>query len=147
MNLSIHPASQHQCELIESCPNCDSSLKVIANSLQLGFCYRCKAWLGGKSENQAVLIDDCESELQIITGIGDLIAVTPDLNLPPTLPNLTRKMQLIHFCFERVVNQDLTKFIALGRIMEQLKITLTQHYDKPLHLTKLLIPVCSYLDK
>lgn len=139
----VHFCPQHQCQLIESCPNCGSSLKMIANSLQLGFCYRCKAWLGiSKSENQALLIDDFESDLKIITGIGDLIAVTPDLNLSPALPQLTRKLQLIHFCFERVVNQDLTKFIVLGRIMEQLKITLTQHYNKPLHLTKLLILVC-----
>lgn len=139
----INFCPQHQCQLVDICLNCGSSLKMIANSLQLGFCYRCKAWLGiSKSENQALLIDDFESELQVITGIGDLIAITPDLNLSPTLPNLTRKLQLIHFCFERVENQDLTKFLTLGKIMEQLKITLTQHYDKPLHLTKLLIPVC-----
>ncbi len=53
-----------------------------------------------------------------------------------------RKLQIIHFCFERVVNQDLTQFIALGKIMEQLKITLTQHHDKPVNLINLLIPVC-----
>ena len=116
---------------------------MIANSSQLGFCYRCKAWLGiSESKNQALLIDDFESELQTITGMGDLIAVTSALDMSPTLPNLTRKLQLIHLCFERVVNQDLTKFLTLGKIMEQLKITLTQHYDKPLNLTKLLIPVC-----
>ena len=61
--------AQHQSQLVDICPNCGSSLKVIANSSQLGFCYRCKAWLGSKSEHQALLIDDFESELQIITGI------------------------------------------------------------------------------
>lgn len=52
------------------------------------------------------------------------------------------KLQLIHCCFERVVDRDLTKFIVLGKIIEQLKITFTQHYDKPLNLINLLIPVC-----
>ncbi len=60
-----------------------------------------------------------ESENQIMTKIGELIATAPLLNSPPNLPDLIRKLQLIHFYFERVVNQDLTKFITLGKIMEQ----------------------------
>ncbi len=64
------------------------------------------------------------------------------LEYQPTLENLTRKLQLILFCFERAVNQDLTRFIKLGKIMEQLKIALGQHYDKPFHLISLVIPVC-----
>ena len=83
-----------------------------------------------------------EENISNINGIGDLITITPSLILQPNLPDLIKKLQLIHFCFERVVNQDLTQFIALGKIMEQLKITLTKHYDKPLNLIKLLIPVC-----
>ena len=55
-----------------------------------------------------------------------------------------RKLQIIHLCFERAVNQDLTQFIALGKIMEQLKITLTQHDNKPLNLVNLLIRVCDH---
>lgn len=54
-----------------------------------------------------------------------------------------RKLQLIQFCFERAIDRDLTQFIVLGNIMDQLKITFTQHYDKPLDLVKLLIPVCN----
>ena len=64
--------------------------------------------------------------------------------MTPTLSDVIRKLQIIHLCFERVVNRDLTQFIALGKIMEQLKITLTQHYDKPLNLVNLLIPVCDH---
>ncbi|MDJ0898791.1 MAG: TniQ family protein [Xenococcus sp. MO_188.B8] len=134
---------QHHCQLCDRCPHCDSALKAIANSSRLGFCSRCKSWLGSEHiKNQASLIDDLETNCQKITGIGELIAVTPMLKFPPTLSDLMRKLQIIHFCFERVVNQDLTQFIALGKIMEQLKITLTQHQDKPLNLINLLIPVC-----
>ena len=136
---------EHNCQLSNRCSHCSSSLKAIANSLHLGFCFRCKSWLGSdRDDNQALLIDDFEDHRQTITGIGDLIAITPNLILPPNLPDLMKKLQLIHFSFERVVERDLTQFIALGKIMEQLKITLTQHDDKPLNLIKLLIPVCAH---
>lgn len=71
-----------------------------------------------------------------------MIAVAPNLGYQPSLENLVRKLQLILFCFERAVNQDLTHFIKLGKIMEQLKIALGQHYNKPFHLIQLIIPVC-----
>jgi hypothetical protein len=71
-----------------------------------------------------------------------LIAVAPKLEYQPSLENLVRKLQLILFCFERAVNQDLAQFIKLGKIMEQLKIALGQHSNKPFHLVQLLIPVC-----
>ena len=136
---------QHHCRLSDRCPQCDSYLKAISNTSQLGFCSRCNSWLGSDhSKNQAVITDEWESESHITIGIGELITVTPLLDLSPTLSDLMRKLQMIHFCFERVVNQDLTQFIVLGKIMEQLKITLTQHYDKPFNLINLLIPVCDH---
>ena len=131
---------QHNCQLIDRCPDCNSPQKAIANSSRLGFCSRCKSWLGNQSQQK--IGDNTEEHLINIKGICDLIAITPSLILPPNLPDLMKKLQLIHFAFERVVERDLTQFIALGKIMEQLKITLTQHKDKPLNLIKLLIPVC-----
>ena len=98
--------------------------------------------VASKLTSQLLLTDDFEKDCQKITGIGELITVTPLLDVPPTLSNLMRKLQLIHLCFERAVNKDLTQFIALGKIMEQLKITLTQHHDKTINLVNLLIPVC-----
>ena len=129
--------------LIDECPFCSSRLPVIANSLKLGFCSRCKDWLGSQQDESQVLTDDeLEWTQYKITSIGDLIAVAPQLEYQPSLENLTRKLQLILFCFERAVNQDLTRFIKLGKIMEQLKIALGQHYDKPFNLISLVIPVC-----
>jgi hypothetical protein len=116
---------------------------VIANSLQLGFCSRCKGWLGNQQDEKQVFeTDELEWNQFKIRSIGDLIAVAPQLEYQPSLENLVRKLQLILFCFERAVNQDLTQFIKLGKIMEQLKIALGQHYNKPFHLVQLLIPVC-----
>ncbi len=134
---------EHNCLLIDECLCCSSRLPVIANFLQLGFCSRCKTWLGSqKDENQVLTINELEWNQYKIRSIGDLIAVAPQLEYQPTLEALIRKLQLILFCFERAVNQDLTQFIKLGKIMEQLKITLGQHYDKSFHLIQLVIPVC-----
>jgi len=139
VNICLH----HNCMLIDECPFCSSRLPVIANSLKLGFCSRCKDWLGSQQDESQVLTDDeLEWTQYKITSIGDLIAVAPQLEYQPSLENLTRKLQLILFCFERAVNQDLTRFIKLGKIMEQLKIALGQHYDKPFNLISLVIPVC-----
>ncbi|MBD1836278.1 TniQ family protein [Cyanobacteria bacterium FACHB-472] len=140
VNICLH----HNCILVDKCPHCGSRLPVIANSLKLGFCSRCKDWLGSQQDESEVLTDDeLEWTQYKIKSIGKLIAVTPKLGYQPSLEALTRKLQLISFCFERVVNQDLTQFIRLGKIMEQLKIALTQHYDKPFHLIDIVIPVCS----
>jgi hypothetical protein len=133
----------HNCVLIDECPHCSSRLPVIANFLQLGFCSRCKGWLGSQGgEKQSFTTDEMEWNQYKVRSIGDLIAVAPKLEYQPSLENLVRKLQLISFCFERAVNQDLTQFIQLGKIMEQLKITLGQHYNKPFHLIQLVIPVC-----
>jgi hypothetical protein len=133
----------HNCLLVDECPLCSSRLPVIANFLQLGFCSRCKGWLGSQQDERQVLTTNELAWNQYkIKSIGDLIAVAPKLGYQPTLEALIRKLQLISFCFERAVNQDLTQFIRLGKIMEQLKIALTQHYDKPFHLINIVIPVC-----
>lgn len=107
----------------------------------MGYCHKCKQWLGYNDCDTETKIN--EKERQVITGIGELIATAPLLDSPPTLPDLSQKLQLIQFSFERSLRQDLTKFIALGKILEQLKIAITQHKDKPLNLINLLIPVCS----
>jgi len=133
----------HNCLLIDECPHCSSRLPVIANSLQLGFCSRCKGWLGSqRDEKQVFKTDELEWNQYKIRSIGDLISVAPKLGSQPTLKNLTRKLQLILFSFERAVNQDLTHFIKVGKIMEQLKISLTQHHNKPFHLIDIIIPIC-----
>ena len=141
--------SQHNCQLMDCCPHCDSSLKAmpsasfaIANNSRVGFCSRCKKWLGKGREKNKVSAINLQSDRPIVRGIEDLITVTSLLKSPPTLSTEIKKLQLIQFYFERAVRQDLTQLIALGKIMEQLKIAIIQHNDKPLSLVNLLIPVC-----
>ncbi|MCC0179871.1 TniQ family protein [Waterburya agarophytonicola K14] len=131
---------KHSCQLSNRCPHCDSPQKAIANHSRLGYCDRCKQWLGNNLNDELEIAD---KERQILAGIGELIATTPDLDSPPTLPDIIQKLKLIQFFFERSLRQDLTQFIALGKTLEQLKIAITQHQDKPLNLVGLLIPICS----
>lgn len=70
-----------------------------------------------------MITNPIESDLLNIREIESLIAVVPSLNYQPTLSDAMRKLQLIHFFFEKAVSQDLTQLIALGKIIEQLKIT------------------------
>jgi hypothetical protein len=88
----------HNCLLIDECPHCSSRLPMIANSLQLGFCSRCKGWLGSqRNEKQVFKTDELEWNQFKIRSIGDLIAVAPKLEYQPSLENLVRKLQLILF--------------------------------------------------
>lgn len=133
----------HQCQLIDECPHCGSRLPVIANFLLPGFCSRCKEWMGrDKDGRKSTHPRDIEEIRSNITSIGELIAVVPQLKYEPTMEELIRKLQFISFVFESAVSKDLTRFVALGNIMEQLKIAVGQHQNKPFHLVKLIIPVC-----
>lgn len=145
----VNYCSQHHCRLVDRCLSCDSQFKAINNNSIIGFCSKCKKWLGNKSNlfvnisDRAVSSSQRVHDLTTIEGIESLIKVAFKLDYQLTLSDAMRKLQLIHFCFERVVRQDITQLIALGKVMEQLKITFTSHYDKPLDLVKLLIPVCN----
>ncbi|HEY9834143.1 MAG TPA: TniQ family protein, partial [Stenomitos sp.] len=87
---------RHNCFLVNECPYCSSRLPVIANSLQLGFCSRCKGWLGSQEEESIGLTtNELEWNHYKIKSIGDLIAVTPKLYYQPTLEALTKKLQFI----------------------------------------------------
>lgn len=109
---------QHHCKLCDRCPHCDSQQKAIANNSRLGYCHKCKQWLSYNDCDTETKIN--EKECQVITGIGELIATAPLLDSPPTLPDLSQKLQLIQLSFERSLRQDLTQFIALGKILERL---------------------------
>ncbi|WP_013334989.1 TniQ family protein [Gloeothece verrucosa] len=134
----------HQCQLVDECPKCGSHLPVIANFLPLGHCFYCGEWLGdNKNKNPKCNFKNFPESLLIIKNIGDLIAVTPRLGSQPTLDEFIQKLQLILFCFEKVISQDLKHIKVLGKIIEHLKLNLSQHGDKPLNLIKIIIPVCS----
>ena len=132
---------EHDHILVNSCPHCGKKQKAIGNNSRIGYCESCKKPLFTHSGSEQIEIDD--KERQIIEGIGSLIQVIHSLDRPPTLSELIKKLQLIQFYFERSLRQDLIQLIRLGKILEQLKIVVIQHKDKPLNLVNLLIPVCS----
>lgn len=62
---------KHNCQLSDRCPHCDSLQKAITNNSCLGYCDKCKQWLGNNLNN---VVEITDKEHQIIIGIGDLIA-------------------------------------------------------------------------
>ena len=138
---------EHNCQLRDRCPHCDSTQKAIANNSRLGFCDKCKQWLGNNFNSEVEIAD---KKRQIVKGIGELIATAPNLDSPPTLPDMIQKLKLIQLSFERSLRQDLIQFLALGKLLEQLKIAMpsassaiAQHPNKLLNLVGLIIPICS----
>ncbi|PSF37985.1 hypothetical protein C7H19_08420 [Aphanothece hegewaldii CCALA 016] len=129
---------RHQQRLIEECPYCGSRSPVISRLSSLGFCSHCYEWLGKDTKEQ----ENVEQYRVTIQGIGELIALTPQLRYEPISIELTRKLQLILLVFEQAIGKDLKLLGELGGIMEPLKIAAKQHQKKPYHLVKLIIPVC-----
>jgi hypothetical protein len=141
----------HRCQLVDKCPHCSSSLPVIANFLQLGYCSKCKLWLGFDIEQHEVIDEEIYSDAVKwndfqIKCLGELLAISPSLNHLLTLKELNKKLQMILFCCERIVSKDLTHLITLGKLMEPLKVVVNQHYDKPINFIKLVVPICYHVN-
>ncbi|MEO0844963.1 MAG: TniQ family protein [Cyanobacteria bacterium J06648_1] len=131
---------EDNCRLCNRCPHCNSTQKAISNNSRLGCCDKCKQWLGNNLNDEVEIAD---KKRQTIREIGELIVTAPISNSPPTLPDLIQKLKLIQFSFERSLRQNLTQFVVLGKVLEQLRIAITQHQNKPLNLVGLIIPVCN----
>jgi len=128
----------HKQQLVEECPHCGSRLPVITRFSPPGFCSRCYGWLGQEMKVEK----EIEKYRANILGIGELIALTPQLAYEPIAIELTRKLQLILFVFEQAVGKDLKLLGNLGEVMESLRIASTRNQNQPYHLVKLIIPVC-----
>ncbi|BAU65486.1 hypothetical protein STA3757_28730 [Stanieria sp. NIES-3757] len=133
---------EHQCELCDRCPHCDSFQKAISDFSVPGYCSRCRHWLGKSDNTKSSLQEDFKQNHFILQGIGDLIALTPQLKHQPNLKSLKHKFKLILFCFERAIHHDLGQYVVLIKLIEKLKIDLKQNYFKPINLTEIIIPVC-----
>ncbi|MFB2833468.1 TniQ family protein [Floridanema evergladense] len=128
----------HKQRLVEVCPHCGSSLPVMARISPPGFCSRCYRWLGQGMIGE----EEIEKYRVNIQGISELIALVPQLKYAPIPIELTRKLQLISSVFEQAMGQDLNFLGELWEILESLKIASIRNQNQPLHLVKLIIPVC-----
>lgn len=138
----VNHCPQHHCRLIDRCPHCDSLSKAIADFSVPGYCHKCKHWLGKTTSVESSLPEDSKANDFIVRGIGDLIALTPQLKHQPNLKSLKHKFKLILFCFERSIHQDLGKYVESIELIQKLKIDLRQNYSKPINLTEIIIPAC-----
>lgn len=128
----------HNLRLVEVCPHCGSSLPVMARISPPGFCSRCYRWLGQEMIGE----EEIEKYRVNIQGIKELIALIPKLEYAPIPIELTRKLQLILLVFEQAIGKNLELLADLGGIIESLRIASTRNQNQPLHLVKLIIPVC-----
>lgn len=128
----------HQQRLIDECPHCKSRLPVFARISPPGFCSRCYRWLG----NNGKTTEEIEQYRVIIEGIGDLIAIAPQLKYKPIPIELTRKLELLLLVFEEAIKQDFKLLGDLADIMERLRIAVKKNQSKPYNLVNLVIPVC-----
>ncbi|MGK7955407.1 MAG: TniQ family protein [Crocosphaera sp.] len=130
---------RHEQRLIDECPHCKSRLPVFTRISPPGFCSRCYGWLG----NTGQTTEDIEQYRVVIEGIGDLIAVTPQLKYKPIFIELTRKLELILLVFEEAIKKNFKLLGELGKTIEKLRIAVRKNQSKPYHLVKLIIPACS----
>ncbi len=130
---------RHEQRLIDECPHCKSRLPVFARISPPGFCSRCYGWLGNNRKTTENI-----AKYKVVTeGIGDLIAVTPQLKYKPIFIELTRKLELILLVFEEAIKKNFKLLGKLGKIIERLRLAVKKNQDKPYHLIKLIIPACN----
>ncbi len=130
---------RHEQRLIDECPHCKSRLPVFARISSPGFCSRCYGWLG----NNGQTTEEIEKYRVVIEGIGDLMAVTPQLKYKPIFIELTRKLELILFGLEEAIKKDFKLLGQLGTIIDQVRLAVRKNQDKPYYFTKLIIPACN----
>ena len=139
---------RHNCQLIDSCPHCNLPLKAIANFSRLGFCSRCKNWLGSNiTQDSPFEIDD--EKHSTIENIGDLIAVTPGLKSSLSLPHIIDKLKLVHVHFKSVFIRAMDIYqpfsardASFGGYVKKLEIITEHKNEQPLNLIKLIVPIC-----
>ncbi len=139
---------RHNCKLIDSCPHCNYSLKAIANFSRLGFCSRCKNWLGSNiTHDLSFEIDD--EKHSTIENIGELIAITPSLKSSLSLPSVIDKLKFVHIHFKSVFTRSLDIYepfsyhdLSFGEYVKKLEIITEHKSEQPLNLIKLVLPIC-----
>ncbi len=98
---SVTMCMRHHCRLSTRCPHqsCQQSFPVLAWRSRPGCCVFCQRWLGmasGMSSTPASYLKEEEVMWQqwVIDNIGNLLALTPMIELPPTQKQVHDKLAL-----------------------------------------------------
>jgi hypothetical protein len=132
----------HQVALVEKCPHCDARLPAIANFSQLGFCCRCRKWMGSNEFETQFKGNEGERSCYLSHQIGELISITPELTDTISKEDLTKRLQIVLWSLQQATVQDLGRLITFGKIKEQLEIATKRNQNRPLDLVNLIIPTC-----
>lgn len=131
----------HQAPLVEKCPHCDARLPAIANFSQLGFCCRCRKWMGSNESQTQFKDDEEEKNCYLSHQIGELISITPDLT-DISKEDLTKRLQIVLWSLQQAIAQNLGRLMTFGKIKEQLEIATKRNQNRPSDLVNLIIPTC-----
>ena len=75
---------QHNTLLVTKCPHCQKTNRVLEWNSRVGFCSKCKQWLGViNKQNYNVSTEDLDLQFKINQNIGDLIKAVPNLSSLP----------------------------------------------------------------
>ncbi|HEX8737231.1 MAG TPA: TniQ family protein [Pyrinomonadaceae bacterium] len=101
--------TKHQIKLISTCPYCNKKSPIFNTQARAGYCYRCKKWLGAKSNAKTYnsLNRDLKEEAEISIIITELLALAHVYNYNAHKENLTHNLL---YCAEKMANNNLQAF-------------------------------------
>lgn len=105
----------HQTLLIDICPHCSKQFYPLASRTSLGFCSRCKLWLGNsQNKSPQSLTQLTEEELKwnlfVSKETSELIAL---ISNPTTEPFTASPAETIRLCVQQVTDGKITPFSQL----------------------------------
>jgi hypothetical protein len=74
----VEICKEHGVKLIQKCPNCNSSLKVLSQRSRVGYCDKCHCWLGSKNYNNSMKTSKWDN--WVYENIGGLLVNLKNLN-------------------------------------------------------------------
>jgi len=133
---------RHLQPLAVQCPGCLETLLPLSQWTRPGYCHLCACWLGSSSAMKLPMnhADDFEKRLWRAKVVGDLIAATPDLAVPPQKEQIAT---MIGLCLDKYSRGDLG---ALARLVKLTKQAIWKyHRGGELPYFDTLLNMCSIL--
>ena len=107
--------SEHHCPLQTACPYCDLSQPIVGQCSKLGFCTRCKKWLGSLPDqvtaHVAIAQENPEREIWIANQVKDLIQAGFNA---PTLSNKQQLGQIIRAATDVIGLSPLARLLVVS---------------------------------
>lgn len=86
--IAVTACIRHHCPLLECCQNCNSRYNSLTARSVLGYCPKCKRWLGGSDSltskmNGKLTVEERDWQRWVTENVGGLLAAAPHIASPP----------------------------------------------------------------